>query len=584
MASSLITVPNTKGAHMYENAPLELFIDVYIVAALVCLIPQGRRGIGLRTIVKALVYVFAYAVYIIDTFCFVKFGTTLNPTMLMLVGETNSNEASEFLTNYLSVDILCSGVGVMVLIAVLHVCLVIACRCLRRHIHIPPLAISRANGMTSMAWHGVGSLPVVALLVWAANTSWQNKQLYVFTMSRQTIGEVEHSLAYSPHTQMYQPPMRLAFSLRSNQLVGRQLDELHHQTVGLQIDSCTVKSPSIVLIIGESFNKRHAQIYGYDKPDMPVQTRLMRQRRLIKFNDVVAPWNLTSFFFKHLMTTYVVGDEKDWCDYPLFCQLFREAGYQVNFFTNQFLPRAREAVFDFSGGFFINDPELSALQFDVRNDKTHRFDEDLIHDFDRLLPDSVRKASEKPQLTIFHVMGQHVNYRQRYPSNKAKWGADDYPNDMDLNAYRRRVMAGYDNATWYNDSVVGLIIDRFKRDEAIVIYLADHGEEVFGPQARTTFGRLHDVDVNKRMADEEFRVPMWVYTSPLYARNHPEVVQQIRAAADKPYMTDAMSHMLLGLAGIHCKYYNERYDILSPHYDAHRKRLLKNSIDYDQLK
>ena len=65
----------------------------------------------------------------------------------------------------------------------------------------------------------------------------------------------------------------------------------------------------------------------------------------------------------------------------VFCQIFRKAGYQVNFFTNQFLPQAKEAVYDFSGGFFINDPEMSEVQFDVRNDRLHVFDEDLLKDF-----------------------------------------------------------------------------------------------------------------------------------------------------------------------------------------------------------
>ena len=50
---------------------------------------------------------------------------------------------------------------------------------------------------------------------------------------------------------------------------------------------------------------------------------------------------------------HVVGQKGEWCDYPLFPQLFRKAGYHVSFITNQFLPQAKEAVYDFSGGFFF---------------------------------------------------------------------------------------------------------------------------------------------------------------------------------------------------------------------------------------
>ena len=56
---------------------------------------------------------------------------------------------------------------------------------------------------------------------------------------------------------------------------------------------------------------------------------------------------------------HVVGQKGEWCDYPLFPQLFRKAGYHVSFITNQFLPQAKEAVYDFSGGFFLNNKELS---------------------------------------------------------------------------------------------------------------------------------------------------------------------------------------------------------------------------------
>jgi heptose-I-phosphate ethanolaminephosphotransferase len=129
-----------------------------------------------------------------------------------------------------------------------------------------------------------------------------------------------------------------------------------------------------------------------------------------------------------------------------------------------------------------------------------------------------------------------------------------------------------------------VIINHFADKDAVVIYVPDHGEEVFGPGARHFFGRMHDAMINKRLADEEFLIPMWIYTTPRYAARHPETVAAIKAARSKRYMTDALSHLLMGLAQIHCKYYNPRYDLLSPSYDEHRPRLLKHQTDYDTLK
>lgn len=598
ITSSIVTVPDYKGAHMYENAPLELFIDIYVVSLLLTFIPEfvniKRWKMRLRTMVKALVYVFTYSLYIIDTFCFVKFGSTLNASMLLLMGETNSNEASEFFHSYLTTDILLSEVGIIILIPLLHFITAVAYksysykkqkRTVNRSSYSPRRKansfIHRSYG-TRIVVLLLLNIAVIGMLGWCGYTSYDNKAMFIKVMSKETVGDIEHEMASQPHVTLYQPTYRLAFAIYCNHLASKQLDRLTSLIGNVEVDSCSVKSPNIVLIIGESCNLRHSQLYGYDKPNTPNQKRLEDEGMLVKMKDAVAPWNLTSFVFKHLMTTYCVGDDADWCDYPLFCELFRKAGYTVSFFTNQFLPQAKEAVYDFSGGFFINNPELSEAQFDVRNSGLHIFDEGLLKDYEATeIPNRIESGN--PTLTIFHLMGQHVNYRVRCPKNKKKWTKDDYPNDSDMPDKRKQIMADYDNAVWYNDSVTNQIIERFKDKDAIVIYLSDHGEEVFGPGVRHFFGRMHKAEVNKRLADEEFRIPMWFYCSPLYKEKHPDIVSAIEQVKNKPYMTDALSHMLLGLAGIKCKYYHSQYDLLSPKYDEHRKRLLKHTYDYDTL-
>ena len=108
---------------------------------------------------------------------------------------------------------------------------------------------------------------------------------------------------------------------------------------------------------------------------------------------MVSCWNLTSFVFKNVFSTHVVGEKGEWCDYPLFPELFRKAGYHVTFLTNQFLPRAKEAVYDFSGGFFLNDPTLSEAQFDTRNSQLYRYDAGLLSDYDSKVKDGISSAS-----------------------------------------------------------------------------------------------------------------------------------------------------------------------------------------------
>ena len=204
----------------------------------------------------------------------------------------------------------------------------------------------------------------LAILITSICTSWHNKEAYHKLMSGRTIGEVEHTLTEKDHAVLYLPIYRLQFSIYANQLAAHQITQLIHAAHEVKVDSCSFRSPNIVLIIGESYGRHHSQQYGYFMETTPNQSALEKSKKLTKFTDVVTCWNLTSFVFKHMLSTYVVGDKGEWCDYPLFPEVFRKAGYNVTFITNEFLPQAKEAVYDFSGGFFLNNPELSKLQFD----------------------------------------------------------------------------------------------------------------------------------------------------------------------------------------------------------------------------
>jgi len=61
------------------------------------------------------------------------------------------------------------------------------------------------------------------------------------------------------------------------------------------------------------------------------------------------------------------------------------------------------------------------------------------------------------------------------------------------------------------------------------------------------------------------------------------VVWQVEQALHKPFMTDALPHALVYLAGIHTKSYRQSLNVLSIKYDAARKRIIKNEADYDAV-
>lgn len=558
-----------RGAVPYELSAVELFFDLYLLCAILAVIPRKVR----RVIRAVLAFIF-YAVALIDMFCYVHFESTLTPTMLMLFFETTGREAGEFLQSYVGWDLITSKTGLILLIALLHLAWNMVAQQLRSNKMVGP-RLAPPVVWTLSALAGIAAF---AFFIHCGSRCWDNKCATVRLMSKHNIGEVEHELTQKGCANLYLPIYRLMFSLYANRLAAKQVDRLLATSEHVSVESCDFRSPQIVLIIGESYNRHRSQLYGYQRPTTPRQLQRMQDSTLVAFTDVVAPWNLTSFVFKHMFSLHCIGDDGEWCDSPLFPQVFRKAGYHVKFLTNQFLPKSGEEVYDFSGGFFLNNPTLSRALFDERNSKLHRYDEGLLEDYDRM----VAKKRYPHQLTIFHLMGQHVDYRARFPmKTRRKFTPADY-NRTDLSPQRQQINADYDNAVLYNDSVVDQIIRRFENENAIVIYVPDHGEECFNGSL-PFYGRMHSADIDYRLAREEFEIPFWIWASDEYRMTHPYGWKAIQEYRHRPLMTDALPHTLLFLGGIHSNYYRKDYDVLNAEYNTKRPRVLKMTTDYNHL-
>ena len=562
---------NNPNAAVYSNLWLELFLDLYVICIILTLFP-----LKIRRWIRAFLYIIAYCTSLTDLFCWVKFQSTLNPSMLLLVGETDEREASEFFSSYFTSDLIFSSVGLLLLVMLIHILTTFL-----KKVKLSPAIsykVTVAKQIINHSYHILGGVCLV-FLGWAIESSAHNKKEMVQMFSLDTIGSVEHELTTSDCAQFYLPVYRLAFSIFSNELASQQVDRLIEAKDKMSVDSCSFKSPNIVLIIGESYGKLHSQQYGYFMPTTPRQIKREKSGLLVPFSDVVAPWNLTSFVFKNVFSLHVVGEKGEWCDYPLFPSLFRKAGYHVTFITNQFLPKAKQAVYDFSGGFFLNHPELSEAMFDSRNQQLYRFDRGLLDDYDK----NQQQHNTDHNLIIFHLLGQHVKYNQRFPSDRHHFKAEDYEKKRaDLDGKQRNVLADYDNAVLYNDSIVDAIISRFEDKEAIIIYMPDHGEECYEGN-RGFICRNHSAAIDYDLAHYEFEIPFWIFCSYKYAAKHPDIYKEIIGAKNRRFMTDALPHMLLYLAGIHTKDYHAEYNILSPQYNEMRPRILKNTTDYDKL-
>ena len=539
--------------------------DLYLLCLIITILPQKIRKWG--RFISAFVL---YFLSIINSFCVYKFYSKIGTEILNVVLETNPRESSEFIDKYINLEILQSGVSHILILLVIHI--------------LFTFSFSHFKEWLSYKWEKC-HFPIIKILLKSAMVLLILTSSFICTQSRirviqlLMVSNVEDVDNYTNNFSENTPFNNLLFSLKMRQLANSGLRVLADTQEKVEIDSCAYTSDHIVLIIGESYIKDHAQLYGYSKETTPLQMK--RQHRdeqgcLVAFTDVVTPSNLTSIVFKNSFSLHSIEDKSNWSYFPLFPVLFRRAGYNVTFLTNQFVQALNTDIFNISGGLFLNEKRLSAAQFDHRNTKTHQFDIDLLSDYD-----SLKQYNSTHQLTIFHLAGQHIDFYKRSPEAMKKFGVTDYMTRKELNNSARQLVADYDNATFYNDFVVDSILKYYEHEDAIVIYMPDHGEECYDELQR--MGRLPVGNYSPEVLRQEYRIPFWIWCSAKYIDKHSQVFEQIKNARNRPFMTDDLPHLMLYLAGIHCKEYQDSRCLISDVFDIKRKRMISGEVDYDSI-
>jgi heptose-I-phosphate ethanolaminephosphotransferase len=531
----------------------ELFLDLYIVCFALSLFPRK-----VRTVFKIILSFIFYFFAIVEVYLIVRLGSPITPTFVQMVLETDRSEATEALASYITLKNVLSPVLFVVGLMVIHI-----------QYSLKQLKL-KENNLPCLF-----TILLTTLLVLSFVVSFRPKKFMamMYMGNHETFLNLQGMGYYKPEIIYYLPIYKLLYSLKENSFGVEEIEELKETIKKSNITSCTFESPNIIVVIGESHNKHHSQLYGYNKPTTPFQLKEMEKGNLVVFSDVITSFNATTESFKNMFSLYSYDDKGSWSQYPLFPVLFRKAGYHTAFITNQFTQDLNANFSDFDAGMFFNNKEISNAQFDVRNICRHEYDEDLLSDYD-----SLKQYNAKNNLLVFHLRGLHVKYHLRYPSKWNKFKTKSYDRS-DLTNADLEVLAAYDNATLYNDFILKEIINRFDQEDAVVIYIPDHGEVVF--DGCQTFGRPMVFDANNLF--QQFQIPFWIYMSEKYQAQHPQMVEKMHKAKDKPFMTDNISQLLIGLAGIETEYYSPLSDPLSDDYNTHRKRMIRGEYDYDDI-
>lgn len=370
--------------------------------------------------------------------------------------------------------------------------------------------------------------------------------------------------------------------------VQKDINEVRRVTHSATVDSCSFSIPEIIVVIGESFNRHHSNLYGYYLDTNPRLTERYKRGELFVFTDAVSPYNFTDKAMRYMISSSRARKDESWTTEALFPTIFKKAGYKVTWFGNQGAPGGSNGWLGFSCLGFIYDKDVMAESLDRWNSKIYSYDGQLLDNTfngaDVETNSGKKQDSTAYNLTVYHLIGQHVDYKERYPeeAHYQHFAFSDIRRP-DLSEDKRMTIAHFANATRYNDEVIDRICRHFADKDAILIYLSDHGDEIY--DYRDHVGRSHSHDITPGMAKAQFEIPFMIWCSDLCRQKHKETVRKIAKSVDKPFMSDDLPHVLYDLAGIKSPVYHPERSILQDSYMLKERPLLSDpELIYEKIK
>ena len=534
---------------------LLIFLHAYLVAALVT-VTKSR-------IIKGLAYIVIYWLFLTEIVLEWIFGMAISPNVLVLMAETTGRETTEFFESLLDKPQLWQVVLCGIAFVIANVML---------EVWRP-----RINQWVK-GWLRVKVLKVIVAVLLVSGLAFS--YCYIKLLSCDEMNQVDEWRSH-----MRNPDdlvTKVLVALWDVRLSEKEIDRVAWQAEHIDVVPQTEVDDSlnIIFVIGESYIREHASVYGYPLETTPFQKAEQQAGRLFVFNDVVSPYNQTTRVLRNLLCTNSLGDGEDWSAFPPLSAVFKKNGFRVSMYDNQKTFDLGRHVFAFSLSTFLYHPRMLEACYQEVSDSTFEYDGELV-DYHRR-HQLIKPASH--QLMVFHLLGQHVSFRYRYPEGYNYFTADSirFRHESWLTDEMKAEIAHYDNATRYNDDVIRQLVSMYQDQNTVMVYLSDHGEEVY--DYRDNYGRDDWSMGNdpQQVLRYQYMVPFVVWCSDKYLTLHPEMAERLNESKEKPFMLDNTCHLLFRLAHLLTPYYNNSRDILSPDYHC-PKRIINDQYDYDEV-
>lgn len=505
------------GAINFLNGALAIFI---VTAASHLLPKKIRRPLQVTAII------FFAVLFVVNVFLLKSFDVPLNTDTLQVLLGTNPVEAKEFLQEYVAnFKVLGSLAAFIFLLTALSFGLkkFFATRSDKR-------IITFAYELMLILSVPLVSYTYVAfkLLLIFADSIFLNTTPYFTAVA---VNEMVKIMPIGDESKIFAEMDR---QLETEKIIGNESD-----------------IPFVIFVLGEATDRNHMQLYGYNLPTTPHLTARHKRGEIFRFTDTIACANNTSPAMARIFTFAEKDDPKDdWYFKANIFDIVRRAGYHTIWLSNQ-SPHGLWGNFDkyFSARcdkkFFVEAEDKLA--------KHRQVDGVLLP----VLDDFLAASTAEKNFYVIHLYGTHGAFKERYPAEFEKFSAAD--EDKPEESWRQGT-AEYDNAVLYNDFIMDEIIRRFEDKTAVLIYISDHGEEVY--DGRDFAWHSLEEEGNVHMIE----IPALVWASEKFRERYPEKISALNAALDRPYRTDYLIHALLELMDIRTTSFDATKSILNENF------------------
>jgi len=519
-------------ADAVENIAV-LMTQAYLVVLMVFL--SGSR------FVRSLMYMAVVTIFFLYVFLRFNFQTNIAPNVVMLLFETTGQETSDFFKAFLDAK----GSMYAYILTLAAVAAAFVAECMKHSL----ISFIKKRKVVRNIMTAVNILCLTLGIYYTQDLYGMFKctdtdQLSAWEMGRFTPNDFFTNTSYSLYN-LYLASAEKGKSVELTKAIQNEIVQCNEND-----------SLNLIFVIGESHIKWHTGLYGYSLNTSPLMEQEYRNGNLIAFDNVRTPATLTSYAMKNIMNCNNSDNGEMWSDYPYFPAIFKKAGYYVSFYDNQKSVSADHG-FTFALNTYLYDKDIVSMSYSDMNDSSFVYDADLVEYYGRS-----KGKQGKHNLLMFHFMGQHFDASSRYPHipQFARFTADSIRRtDSYLTHRKKEEIAEYDNATLFTDYALGLLVDMYRNENSVLVYLSDHGEHIYDycdSKGRGFNGSSSNYDKYLK------EVPFYVWLSDKYKESHPEIVARLKEAKGRKYNTSNVCNLLFLLGGVETKYYRRQLDLI----------------------